>query len=311
METSLLSEREESVPRYVLLTAAYNEESFIVRTIDSVVAQTVPPARWIIASDGSTDRTDDIVRRCAFRHDFIRLLRVERTHARGATSKVNALTQAYKQLANVGYEFIGNLDADVSLQPFYFETLLGKFRRNPLLGIAGGLIHEQRRGRFKGRLSNSSKSVAHAGQLLRRDCYEAIGGYFSLAYGGEDWCAEVNARMRGWVVEAFADLPIMHYRPTGGGDHLLRHRFREGKMDFSLGSHPVFELFKCMRRIPESPSLVGAFLRLAGFCWSYASNQPKLVSPEFVSFLRSEQKRRLKVLFGDFSNPAGDLGSRQ
>jgi len=296
--------------RYVVLTAAYNEESFIARTIESVVVQSVLPARWIIASDGSTDRTDDIVRGYASRYDFIRLIRLERTQTRGVASKVNALTHAFKELANIAYEFVGNLDADVSVPPFYFETLLSRFRRDPLLGIAGGLIHEEHGGTFKGRFSNSTKSAAHAGQLLRRDCYEAIGGYTSLKYGGEDWCAEVNARMRGWHVEAFPDLPIMHYRQTGSAYCWPYHRFREGKMDFSLGSHPVFELFKCVRRLPESPFLLGALVRFTGFFWSYLSKESRLVPPEFVAFLRKEQKRRLGVFLpGDFSSPGTDLGS--
>lgn len=308
---SLPPARGEPACRYVLLTAAYNEESFIARTIASVVAQTVLPARWIIVSDGSTDRTDEIVRQYAAQHDFIRLLRVERTQARGVASKVNALTLAYKELGDVAYEFIGNLDADVSLQSCYFETLLGRFRGDPLLGIAGGLIHEARGGTFKSRLSNSLKSVAHAGQLVHRKCYEEIGGYVAFKYGGEDWCAEVSARMRGWHVEAFSDLPIMHYRQTGSADRLLRHRFREGRMDFSFGSHPVFELFKCARRLPESPFLLGALVRLVGFLGAYLSNEPRLVPPEFVAFLRREQKHRLRVLAGDFSSITANQGSSQ
>ena len=49
----------------MLITPARNEEAFIEETIRSVLAQTVLPRRWIIVSDGSTDRTDDIVQRHA------------------------------------------------------------------------------------------------------------------------------------------------------------------------------------------------------------------------------------------------------
>ena len=48
---------------YVLVTPAHNEADLIEQTIRSVVAQTVPPKRWVIVSDGSSDGTDDIVRR--------------------------------------------------------------------------------------------------------------------------------------------------------------------------------------------------------------------------------------------------------
>src|SRR5438067_9955097 len=59
-----------SQPTYVLITPARNEAQFIEQTIQSVVAQTVRPMKWVIVSDGSTDETDDIVKHYASRHDW-------------------------------------------------------------------------------------------------------------------------------------------------------------------------------------------------------------------------------------------------
>ena len=284
--------------RYVLLTAAYNEESFIAQTIESVLSQTVLPERWVIVSDGSTDGTDGIVQSYSSRHEFIRFLRVERTQRRCAGSKVDALTRAGSELQAIEYEFVGNLDADVTFAPTYFETLLARFRCEPRLGITGGMICEKQGEEFRARISNSVRSVAHAAQLVRRECYQAIGGYCALKYGGEDWHAEISARMNDWRVEASPGLEVRHHRLTGGGDKPLRHCFREGKMDFSVGSHPLFEVLKCIRRLGERPVIFGAFARLAGFCSSYVTRDARLVSPEFVSFLRNEQKQRLRLPFG-------------
>ena len=60
---------------YVVITPARNEEAHIERLIESVVAQTVRPRRYVIVSDGSTDRTDEIVQRLADEHDFITFVR--------------------------------------------------------------------------------------------------------------------------------------------------------------------------------------------------------------------------------------------
>ena len=49
--------------QYLLITPAQNEEAFLEFTILSVAKQTVRPVRWLIVSDGSTDRTDEIVTR--------------------------------------------------------------------------------------------------------------------------------------------------------------------------------------------------------------------------------------------------------
>lgn len=310
-ETTNQHEGAEAMPRYVLLTAAYNEERFIGPAIESVISQSVLPLRWVIVSDGSTDRTDDVVRGYSARHAFIRFLRIDSAEPRGVVRKVNALKLAYREMQDLEHDFLANLDADVSLQSRYFETLLDRFRDNPKLGISGGLIYERRGGTFKQRVSNNERSVAHAAQAVRRVCYEEIGGYLSLKHGGEDWCAEVNARMKGWQVNAFADLKVAHHRPTGAADRLIWHRFRQGMMDFSVGSHPAFELLKCARRIAERPVAIGAVARLGGFCWLYAKKEPKAVSPEFASFLRNEQTQRLRLLFAGLTIVRRDCRTRR
>ncbi len=51
------------LPSYVLITPARNEEAFIEKTLESMVRQTVLPAKWVIVNDGSTDATASIVSR--------------------------------------------------------------------------------------------------------------------------------------------------------------------------------------------------------------------------------------------------------
>lgn len=283
---------------YVLMTAAYNEETNIAKTIESVLAQTLPPERWVIVSDGSSDRTDEIIQSYATCHKHLRYLRMSRTPGRSFRTKVIALQEAGGLLRDVRANFVGNLDADVSVEPSYFENLIARFRARPKLGIAGGFVLEDGRNGFQSRMSNRRYSVAHAGQLVRRDCYEQIGGYAVLEYGGEDWHAQTNARMKGWEAEAFPDLKIFHHRHTGEGDNLVRHKFRQGRMDYSFGSLPLFEVLKCLQRVPEKPFAVGGMARLCGFFWSYLQREKRPVSNEFVAFLRSEQRSKLRLPLG-------------
>ena len=294
---------------YVLMTAAYNEEAHIERTITSVLSQSVLPERWVIASDGSSDGTDSIVQKYAQRHDFIRFLRVTRDPGHSFRSKVLALHQAIPLLAGAAYGFIGNLDGDVSVEPSYFEDLLASFAGDTELGIASGFVCEESDGQFRSRTSNRTESVPHAAQLVRRECYDAIGGYAALKYGGEDWYAQTSARMKGWRAESFPQLPIRHHRHTGEGSNLLRHRFRLGRLDYSFGSHPVFEIVKCLIRLPERPILIGGLARLLGFAYSYIAGEARPVPDEFVAFLRREQKDRMWSAFRH-ALPVQSPGSR-
>ena len=61
------------IPEYVIVTPARNEAQFIESTLQSVIAQTVRPLRWVIVSDGSTDATDEIVARYSKEHPWIEL----------------------------------------------------------------------------------------------------------------------------------------------------------------------------------------------------------------------------------------------
>jgi len=279
------------------MTAAHNEDAFIKETIMSVLGQTVLPMRWVIVSDGSTDNTDQIVESYAKQYKFICFLKLTRPAGRSFASKVVALQKGKKLLEEVPFEFIGNIDADIMVEPRYFEALINRFERNPQLGLTAGFIYEEQGGQFRCRASNRADSVPHAAQLVRRECYEAIGGYSVFKYGGEDWCAQQCAKMRGWQAKAIPALKVFHARHTGTASNWLRDQFRLGRLDYSFGSNPVFEFLKCALRVSEKPWLLGAVTRFVGFVWSFTGRESRPVSQEFVDFLRKEQRTKILDIF--------------
>ncbi len=280
---------------YALVTAAYNEENYIEKAILSVICQSVPPKKWIIVSDGSTDHTDEIVRRYAEQYSFIELYRITEEHPRNLTAQVNAINAGFARLKDTDCHFIGNLDADISFEPRYFERLLERFEADTRLGLAGGFIFEEQDGEFRVRRSNSISSVAHAVQLFRRECLDALGGYRGFTWAGADWYAEVSLRMIGWRVQSIPELPAFHHRPTGKGFGLLRYWYRGGIMDFYMGTHPLFEIFRVVRRFREKPYVVGALVRFSAFLWAYFSGKARQVPDDFIAFLRTEQMARLRT----------------
>ncbi len=281
---------------YVLLTAAYNEEHYIEETIRSVVAQVVRPQMWVIVSDGSTDRTDEIVRQYAMRHPFIRLVRREKDDSREFASKVFALRAGFQMLTPDSIQFIGHLDADLCLAPRYFRNLLAKFEKDPELGVAGGWCFEKAaNGYWQPRPGNCTWSVPGAIQMFRSECYKDIGDLLPIEYGGEDWYAEIRARMCGWRVRSFPELEARHLRASGTRASLLRYCYRAGFMDFALGSHPLFEVAKVAKMSVTPPYLLNALLRMLGFLAAHVSGR-RMVPPACVEFLQQEQLGRLWAL---------------
>lgn len=279
---------------YVLITAAHNEEAYIERTLLSVVSQSVRPLKWVIVNDRSTDKTEEIIRQYQKNNDFIMLLTIAGDQTRNFGAQVSAINRGYKSINNLDFDFIGNLDADISFEWYYFEKLLNAFQQSPKLGLTGGIIFERIGGEFRPRKLNSPRSVPHAVQLFRRKCFEDIGGYKPLRYGGPDSYAEVAARMMGWDVKLTYDLDVYHHRPTSGAEGMIRGAFRQGLMDYSLGYHPLYEVLKCTRRMQQRPYMLKGFARLMAFLWATCKREKREVSDEFIKYLRREQSMRLK-----------------
>src|SRR4051812_32497182 len=127
---------------YVLVTPARNEQDFIELTIRSMVAQTVKPLKWVIVSDGSTDRTDEIVEGYAANHPWIELVKRPPRTERHFGGKVAAFNAGFERVKDLNYDLVGSMDADISFEPDYFSFLLQKFRENPKLGLGGTPFRE-------------------------------------------------------------------------------------------------------------------------------------------------------------------------
>ncbi|MGZ3611692.1 MAG: glycosyltransferase family 2 protein [Ktedonobacteraceae bacterium] len=280
--------------QYVLLTAAKDEETCIAEVIQLVVRQTVLPVMWIIIDDGSNDQTAKIIEQFAAQYTFIQLHSAGSREGRNFGSQYKAIQAAYEIAKQLEFEFVGVQDADQAPeQADYYELIMGEFHRNSRLGMASGFVYERPRGVWECRMSNSVDSTAGSA-MFRRTCFEQIGGYTPLKYGGSDTLAQIDAKIMGWEILTRPDLHILHYRPTSSAGGIWRGRFREGLMDASFGNHPAFEFFKCCRRITSYPFLLGSLVRFSGYLWWNITRRKPVLSPEKEAFLREEQLAKIR-----------------
>jgi len=283
---------------YVLLTAARNEEKYIGDCIDSILAQSVLPIKWIIVNDGSTDGTEKIVESYEKNHTFIRLVNKKPDGCiKGFSSKVYALNMGFELVQNLQFSFIGHLDADITLGSQYYEKMLEILASDSALGITGGYVYEPDNGIFKKRPTNSPLSVAGGVQLFRKNCYKDIGGLKPLAAGGEDSLGEIQARMKGWKVLAFPEFQVFHHKASKKKRGAIKEALRGGVRDYLIGNHIVFEIFKCARRIQEKPYFIIAILQMYAFLIQYLNNKRRQVSKDLIVFIRKEQINRIKSLY--------------
>jgi poly-beta-1,6-N-acetyl-D-glucosamine synthase len=283
--------------KYIIVTPAYNESRYIAATIEGVIRQTIQPLLWVIVDDDSTDQTADIVNRYAAGHPWIQYAyRPKDTGQSYYGSNVYAIKAGYEQVRNIDYDFMAILDADISLPKDYYEQILERMETDSKLGIASG-VYVDRIGENKYRkILNDRRSTPKGLMLFRKECYEAIGGFLPMKYGGEDTCACFMARMRDWKTWSFPDIVAVHNRPVGGGHagNIMKIRFRLGLCDWGCAFAPAFMILKCLRRcIKEHPFILGGMAHLAGFFYGYFLFEKRQLPKELVKFIRNEQKQRI------------------
>jgi glycosyltransferase involved in cell wall biosynthesis len=287
-----------SYPAYALITPARNEEALIEKTIESVIHQTVLPAKWVIVDDGSTDRTAEVVESYAKQYPWIELVRHPPRKERNFAAKAYAFNEGLKRIQDLNWGLIGNLDADISFGPDHFEFLLTKFREDSGLGI-GGTAYTQEgwdstRDSFEG-----EASVSGACQLFRYECFLDIGGYQANRAGGIDWIAVTTARMKGWKTRNYPERRFHHHRTMGTAEHgPVRAMFDYGEKDYFLGGSPVWEGFRVIYRMSKKPIVLGGMALLLGYCWAAVRRVERPVSPELMQFHRREQMRKLRMILG-------------
>jgi glycosyltransferase involved in cell wall biosynthesis len=288
--------------KYVLVTPARNEAEFIGGTIESVIAQTVRPVKWVIVSDGSTDRTDEVVKKYLDANPWIELVRRPERRERHFGGKVRCFNSGYEKVRNEEYDVIGNVDADITFTADHFEYLLEQFAARPKLGVAGTPFVEGNNSydfRF-----TTVEHVSGACQLFRRECFNEIGGYMEVKGGGIDWIAVTTARMKGWETRTFVERVCHHHRPMGTASvGKLRACISLGRQDYYLGGHPLWQLFRAFYQMGRKPYVVGGLLLFLGYCGAWISGERRPVSQELMRFHRREQMRRLRQSFFRVSRP--------
>jgi biofilm PGA synthesis N-glycosyltransferase PgaC len=279
-----------AVVKYCIITAIRDEEKFIAATIDAVAAQTIQPLEWVIVDDGSTDRTPAIIDGYAAKYPWIHAVHRQDRGFRSTGGGIEGFLCGFETLHRRDWEFVVNLDGDLTFNPDYFERCFEHFRQAPRLGIAGGTIYNKIGEELQ--LEKCPEfHVRGATKIYRRLCWESLGGM--LPGLGWDTVDEIKANMRGWNTRSFPDLQLIHHRVTGTAEGAWGGAVKDGQADYIVGYHPIFFMVKCARRLFKPPFLLGALGLGYGFLRSFLRRAPRINDKEVIRYIQDQQLRRL------------------
>ncbi len=280
---------------YVLISPCRNEADYMRRTLDSVVAQTVTPALWLIVDDGSTDATPEILRDYADKHDWIKVVtKPDRGHRAVGPGVIDAFYFGVEQIDLAAYAYSCKLDLDLELPPRYFEILISRMEADPRLGTCSGKPYIMRNGTLVSERRGDEMSVGMT-KFYRRECFDDIGGYVREVMWDAIDCHK--ARQKGWIARSWdePDLRFEHLRPMGSSQSgIYTGRRRHGFGQYFMGSDPLFFLATSVFRMAEPPYILGGLAAIQGYLGAWLRRDRQLDDPELIRFIRAYQRRALR-----------------
>lgn len=282
--------------RYLIISPCRNEAEFMRRTLDTVVAQSIRPALWVIVDDGSTDETPKILAEYAARHDWIRIVtRTDRGRRAVGPGVIEAFYAGYDSVDVDAFDYLCKLDLDLELPAGYFEGLMRRMEAHPALAACSGKAYIWKDGQLENERHGDEQAIG-ASKFYRVDRFKALGGFVrEVMWDGIDGH---RCRMRGWQAQSFddPDIRFVHLRPMGSSQQgILTGRMRHGYGQYYMGTGLLYMTANAINRLTERPYLIGSLAMLWGWIRSALKGMPRYDEPGFRAFLRRYQWRALVV----------------
>jgi glycosyltransferase involved in cell wall biosynthesis len=224
-------------PLVSIVIPNFNLGRYAGEAIASALAQTHPAVEVIVVDDGSSDDSLERIRATpGVRAGRVQLL----AQANGGVARARNAGAA-----RAGGRFLVFLDADDQLEPAYVERCLAALEAAPAtvayaytqmryFGAAEGIYRSKPFGRWKLIRGN----FINASALVRREAFEAVGGFDAGMTGHEDHALWVAMLARGWG-GVFVPEPLIRYRrhQAASRNTLTRARLRQLHADVAI-RHP-------------------------------------------------------------------------
>lgn len=279
---------------YLVVSPCRNEAEYMRRTLDSVIAQTERPARWVIVDDGSTDETPRILADYAARHAWISVVRREdRGHRAVGPGVIEAFYAGLDTVSLSDFPYLCKLDLDLDLPPGYFAGLMDRMEANPRIGTCSGKPYMRRGDRLVSERRGDEMSAGMT-KFYRSGCFTQIGGFVREVMWDAIDCHK--ARQLGWIAVSWDDpeLRFEHLRPMGSSQqNIYVGRRRHGFGQWFMGSDPLYYAATCLFRMAEPPYILGGLAMLQGYLQAWWQGARQLEDPDLVAFIRAYQREAL------------------
>ncbi len=276
----------------LVITPVKNESQFILKTICSLIKQSVKPKKWLIVDDGSTDDTVNIINEKILKYDWIelKLFKTKYEERTGGSKVVRAFNYGLSFVSADDYDFIVKLDGDLELPKNYFEAMINEFESDNKLGICGGTIYNKYSDNYIKIEKVSRFHVRGALKMIKINCWKDINGFKEI--WNWDGIDIMEAQFKGWSTRSI-DVPVIHLRPTSSAYDPLQHAFKSGYESYKMRSSLFLTLIRAIFKIKIKPYLKCSYYYLQGYFKANSNKEKLIISPELAKFINKKNYSRL------------------
>lgn len=268
---------------YLLVTPALNERPGLPALIETLQAQTVRPALWLIVDDGSTDGSLEYLRQQAESRPWMtvaespeaaeeylgaHIARVKRWGHEEVARRAEA--------AGIEWAYAGTLDADLQLPADHYERLIDELEANPRLGVVSSVVHSRTPDGVIVESFQRNDLPRGGTQFFRRQALEVIGGL--PPWPGYDGAANVKCRLAGWELKLLPDLVAVQERETATRFGAAAGYARKGRYAWFLGLHPAIVAARAAAYSVRGNPTAGVHF-VKGWLGEAAKGQPRCPDP--------------------------------
>lgn len=188
----------------------YNDGAFILKALDSLLGQTLPPDRVIIIDDGSNTQTIKVLQ--SINHENVI---VHYQDNQGVCKTRN------KAISKVKTPYVLTLDADDYFEPTFLEKALKIINEKPDVAAVccyykefGAVAHQKKIIKPLGGSVTDFlvKNNGMASTLFRKQCWAEVNGYDeAFKQGYEDWDFWLSILANNWIIYSIPEV-LFNYR---------------------------------------------------------------------------------------------------
>ena len=237
-------------PAVTVLLPVYNAEAFLEEALASVVTQTFTDFRLLAVDDGSTDGSLNILERHADADPRITVISRPNTGIVGALNEMARLARS---------PLLARMDADDVAMPDRFQRQIALFDAKPKAVCVGGgieMITESGRpimtpapvtgdANIQREALAGRTPISHPSAMIRREAFEAVGGYNADSYPAED--LDLFLRL--------GELGELHNVP----ETVLRYRMHGNSISVRLSERQVHKMREACERAWARRGIKGKF----------------------------------------------------